>query len=170
MEFPFQVQRRWHLAGQALAWISFDRYTPASVADLLSTSTVPQYFAAASSWHVGDIIRFPGHVGIVTGVDASGQVTSFIGAQSSGVGEVENAQDNPYWGPRLAEATPHKPCVPVPPRELLYAGPAPRSEPGQSTNPPPYPWYIRASASFAAWVVSVTIESVTSVIRYKNMN
>jgi hypothetical protein len=101
------------LVSQALAGISYNGQSFTQASTTFMSGQTSSLFAADSDFRVGDIIWFPGHVGIVTGVDASGKVTSFVGSQSStGPKEVDTTK-NPYWAKRLSTAKAYKPCVPA---------------------------------------------------------
>jgi RHS repeat-associated protein len=122
------------LVSQALAGISYsDPFQQAST--LFASSQTSSLFSAdTSGFHAGDIIWFPGHVGILTGVNSSGQVTSFIGAQSSGVAEVDVTK-NKYWANRMSSAKAYAPCVPADkhtpaPQPPIIGGGAPAPDPG----------------------------------------
>jgi RHS repeat-associated protein len=116
-----------------------------------------------SSFEVGDVIWFPGHVGIVTGVDASGSVTSFVGSQSStGPAEVQVANDR-YWRGRLGSAKAYKPCVPGPkePTAKIHVIKPPVEAPKRNLLAP---WWINIFLIFTTPMpfISVPVESVTS--------
>ncbi len=114
------------LLAQALAGIPFSSTLPFDQPpskDQFTTSQVPTLFSPdTSGWQVGDIILFPGHAGIVTGVSASGQVTSFVGSQSStGPADVAITPGS-YWAKRLSSARPYIPCVPAEPNPFGEGG------------------------------------------------
>ena len=104
------------LVSQAIAGLSYSpdqRFTQARFT--FTTAQTSTFFSVDSSVEVGDIIWFPGHVGIVTGVDANGDVASFVGSQTStGPADVDTTNKKSYWGKLLASAKVYKPCVPAP--------------------------------------------------------
>jgi RHS repeat-associated protein len=103
------------LIAQALAGIDFSgtNFQKASSQDQFTTSQISSLFSAATSFQVGEIIGFPGHAGIVTGVDAQGNVTSFIGSQSSTGPATVDVTKNKYWANRMKTAKAYVPCVPA---------------------------------------------------------
>ena len=104
------------LVSQALAGIAYSSQSFTQASTTFTTSQTASLFSADSSFRVGDIIWFPGHVGIVKSVDASGKVTSFIGSQTSTGPAVVDLSDpkKTYWQGRMSSAKAYKPCVPAP--------------------------------------------------------
>jgi RHS repeat-associated protein len=114
----------------ALAGISYTSgvFQPPSTTNI-TTGNLATLFSTTSTVQVGDIVvPFPGHAVIVTGVNAQGQITSFVGSQNTtGPANVStsNASWSPSahfagWGALLAKAVaagqvynPAAPCVPA---------------------------------------------------------
>jgi RHS repeat-associated protein len=103
------------LIAQALAGIAYSatNFQEASKKDQFATGQIPNLFSAAAGWQVGEIISFGSHAGIVTGVSSTGQVTSFVGSQTSSGPAVVNIANSPYWAKRLGTAKAYTPCVPA---------------------------------------------------------
>jgi len=107
---------------QALAGIAYTSgvFQAASSPNIVS-SQIPSLFQgqATSTYQVGDIVYIPGHAVIVAGVNAQGQITSFVGSQSStGPAIVSTSSSSwAYWGPKIAAAEKagqvYTPCVPA---------------------------------------------------------
>jgi hypothetical protein len=104
---------------QALAGIAYTSgaFQAASNPNIVS-SQIPNLFSATSTYQVGNIVYIPGHAVIVNSVNAQGQITSFIGSQTStGPAIVSTASSSwAYWGPKIAAAEAagqvYTPCVP----------------------------------------------------------
>jgi RHS repeat-associated protein len=114
------------LVAQALAGIAYtsNNFQEAPKADQFTTSGIAGLFSAATSPQVGDIIWFPGHAGIVTGV-SNGQITSFVGSQSStGPADVNLTPGN-HWTNLLGSAKVFQPCVPAPTNQGASTSPGP---------------------------------------------
>ena len=149
------------LVSQAMSGISYVGGSAFKAATtMFTTSQTASLFSADPSFQVGDIIWFFGHVGIVNGVNAKGQATSFIGSQSNSGPAVVDLTKNPYWANRLSGAKAYKPCVPAPGKATTagntgYDG---------SVFQPSDPW------SSIGWVGAIPIgggvPNVTSTIRY----
>jgi RHS repeat-associated protein len=105
---------------QALAGIGYTGgvFQFASNPNIIS-SQIPNLFSAAGTFQVGDIVYMPGHAVIVNGVNAQGQITSFIGSQTTTGPAVVSVGDpawTNYWGAKIAAAEKagqvYTPCVP----------------------------------------------------------
>jgi RHS repeat-associated protein len=127
------------LLAQALAGIDFGAGIFQRAKMQFTTSQVGAMFDEDSSAHIGDIINFAGHAGIVTGVDGNGNVTTFIGSQTStGPAEVD-LSTNKYWAARYKKEKPkvYKPCVPAKRSSIIDRFQGPEwwmPEPGPSEN------------------------------------
>jgi RHS repeat-associated protein len=109
------------LVMQALAGVAWsDPFMQATIPNL--NSNITSLFSPAATASVGDILWFSGHVAIVTGVDSSGNVTSFIGSQTSTGPAIVNATKNPYWQGRMKTAKLYTPCVPAPVAPVHLSG------------------------------------------------
>jgi hypothetical protein len=101
------------LLAQALAGIGWTATNFQASSLNLTTGNVPSLFSQTSVIQIGDIVDFGSHVGIVTGVNAQGQITSFEGSQDKTGPAVYNiTQYNSGWL-NLANAKYFTPCVPA---------------------------------------------------------
>jgi RHS repeat-associated protein len=154
------------LVSQALAGIEYsgDSFTQAGT--LFTTGQTSELFDSGSTFAVGDIIWFPGHVGIVSSVDTSGKVLAFIGSQTSTGPAVVDLTDpsKTYWQSQMESAKAYKPCVPAsgmeikkkPPLVLRSAGNSP--EPSSTVpNAGTTPYWKRAMAAFLAWIDAIPL-------------
>ncbi len=149
------------LVSQALAGLSYVNGSPlVQATTTFTTRQTSTLFAADSTYRVGDIIWFPGHVGIVSEVDAKGNVTKFIGSQSKGPAEVDLTK-NLYWSKRISEAKAYKPCVPE--TKVATAGS------GSAQDPPVDNFIVNGGVSISSfsWAQSPQENSATtSTISY----
>jgi RHS repeat-associated protein len=114
---------------QALAGIAYTSgvFQAASNPNIVS-SQIPNLFSATSSYQIGNIVYIPGHAVIVASVNAQGQITSFVGSQSStGPAIVSTSSSSwAYWGPKIAAAEAagqvYTPCVPAGTQASLPSG------------------------------------------------
>jgi len=104
------------LVSQALAGIVHSEVSFTQAQFTFTTGQTSQFFSESESFRLGDIIWFKGHVGIVSGLDEEGNVTSFIGSQTStGVATVDLTDPGKtHWQKRMSSAKAYRPCVPAP--------------------------------------------------------
>ena len=101
------------LIAQALAGIGWTATNFQASSLNLTTANIPSLFSQTFVVQVGDIVDFGSHAGIVTGVNAQGQITSFEGSQNSTGPAIYNInQYNSAWL-HLSTAQYFTPCVPA---------------------------------------------------------
>jgi RHS repeat-associated protein len=143
---------------QALAGIAYTSGTfqQASIANI-TTSNLGTLFSVTQVAQVGDIVAIPGHAVIVTCVSATGQITSFVGSQSStGPANVysTDASWSPSknfkgWGGLIGAATLYTPCVPAGSQTASTGDPSSSDQNGGGLQP--------VIDSFLAWVDSIPL-------------
>jgi RHS repeat-associated protein len=157
------------LVSQALSGTAYSSpFTEGPKGDEFSSSGTSSLFAADTGFHRGDIIDFGGHVAIVTEASASGAITKFVGAQTSGVAEVDVSK-NSYWAGRLSSAKAYKPCVPAAwhqPPSGVGGGGGGAVNPGVPTGST-LPFYMQAAQWFSGWMHSIQVEVVTIRIKWQ---